>query len=167
MFESHLCYVRKQHIRHIDPQTHLLECLKRLSSLSCLQSNFAPSPGKSKRNTCLCTGWLCSSEPLTLSRGDILRTLAVCDGNLHLVFCKYFLSTLHNISSLPFLSHSPQRLLVFLEYIKFISLYSTVDSFDSPFQAEPTEFLCWFLSKAKRVFFDHPCFANFRCFEGN
>lgn len=134
MFESHLCYVRKQRIRHIDPQTPLLECLKWLSSLSCLQSTFVLSPGKSKRNTCLCTGWLCSSEPLTSSRGDILRTLAVCDGELDLVFCKYFLFPLHNISSLPFLSHSPQRLVVFLEYIKFISLYFTVDSFDSPFQ---------------------------------
>lgn len=36
-----------------------------------------------------------------------------------------------------------------------------------PSRAESTEFLCWFLSKANRVFFDHPSFANFGCFEGN
>lgn len=36
-----------------------------------------------------------------------------------------------------------------------------------PSRAEPTKFLCWFLFEANRVFFDHPCFANFGCFEGN
>lgn len=51
---------------------------------------------------------------------------------------------------LPYLSHSPQRLLVFLQYIKFISRYfhcwflwlSLLSVGSTDF------FLCWFLSKA-------------------
>lgn len=73
-------WVRKHHLRHTDAQIHLLESLKWQNSLSCLHDTFALSPGKRKRSTCLCTGWLCSSEPLTLSRGNSLRTAALCDG---------------------------------------------------------------------------------------